>query len=275
MILGTLSEYGIFDSSVRFPGKAQTQFRKVTEFEIEYFISATGRAVIGDRYIRIRPGTLLIAKPGQIRRSILPFSCFYFHIALVPGSEYYEMLMNTPDFYPIIDNNVYRPIFESLVKHLLDVGYAPDSDFINAKILEIFYYLFRDADCNRNGLLLPSGESNPAIQKAAAFMEENYPNPIGLAEIAEAVGYSPTYFHSIFTKVMGKTPQKYLLDIRIRHAKYLLARTKKQMREIAMECGFMTQSYFITRFKAETLTTPTQYRRCIGDRYVSIEEIEQ
>ncbi|MBQ8310101.1 MAG: helix-turn-helix transcriptional regulator, partial [Clostridia bacterium] len=60
---------------------------------------------------------------------------------------------------------------------------------------------------------------------------------------------------------------RYLLDVRIRQAKYLLAQSGKSLSEIAYECGFSSQAYFTEQFKRETYTTPGQYRKRCMERY--------
>ena len=66
---------------------------------------------------------------------------------------------------------------------------------------------------------------------------------------------------------MGKTPQQYLLEERIRRAKLLLVQTEKTISEIAYECGFASQSHFSLRFKQAAYCTPGEYRQRSIERY--------
>ena len=85
--------------------------------------------------------------------------------------------------------------------------------------------------------------------------------------IAENSGYSPNHFRTVFDSVMGKSPQKYLENLRINHAKYLLVSTSKPLIQIALLCGFSSQAYFTSVFKKTTLTTPNEYRTAQINRY--------
>lgn len=267
MNLCKLIGYGVFDMSQKYPGVRRTGNREVQYFEIEYYIAATGKSIVNGREYEIAPGTVLCGKPGQFRASIFGFRCYYLHIAFPTDSRYRELLQNTPDFYQIIDGEAYGRVFESLIVHLHEEGYNEESDFVNARLLELFYYLERDA---KNNLSCPASfdkNRNRFIPKAVDFIHENYHRRLTLEEMAKSVGYSPNYFHHVFTSVMGRTPQQYLLEERIRHAKLLLVQSDKTISEIAYECGFASQSHFSLRFKEMTYSTPGEYRQRSSARY--------
>lgn len=272
MRLCELSDYGIFDTAVVFPGRRRTVARAVTEYEIEFYTSVTGRAIVDGKSYDIAPGTLLCARPGETRGSVFDFRCFYLHFSLPKDSPYRALLDSAPTLYCIIDREAYGRIFEELIHHLLAVGEreAAESDFVNAKLLELFYYLRKDAQRNRNYLehSTQRKQSDAAIPQAVDFIRANYKRQITLADIAYVTGYSPNYFHRVFTCVMGRTPQSYLLDVRLRNAKYLLAQSEKTLCEIAYECGFSSQAYFTEQFKRATYTTPGQYRKQCMERYL-------
>ena len=267
MKIGELIEYGVFDTEVMFPGKKRTADRTAESFEIEYYISATGKSVVNGRAYELSPGTLLCGKPGQIRSSIVDFRCYYIHLVLPDDSPYTKLLQNTPDFFQIIDSEAYGRLFESLITHLFDDGYDPESDFFNARLLELFYYIRRDSQNNLNCPESFDKNRNRFIPQAMGFIRENYAKQITLTDLAERAGYSPNYFHHVFSSVMGKTPQEYLTEERIRNAKLLLVQTDKTLSEIAYECGFSSQSHFNRQFKKLTFSTPGQYRQRNIDNY--------
>ncbi|MBE6590014.1 MAG: helix-turn-helix transcriptional regulator [Ruminococcaceae bacterium] len=266
-----LTEYGIFDTKTAFPGRRRTVARSVTEYEIEFYTAVTGHAVLDGRIYDITPGTLICSKPGETRGSVFDFRCFYIHARFPKASPYREILDSVPNFYRIIDREVYGRIFEDLIRHLFSEGYSKESDYVNAKLLELFYYLGKDAQRNRNYLEHTARriQTDSAIPRAVEFIREHYREDISLSDIAYVTGYSPNYFHHVFTAVMGKTPQRYLLDVRLGHAKYLLAQPEKTLSEIAYECGFSSQAYFTEQFKKMTYTTPGQYRKRCMERYYS------
>lgn len=262
-----LTKFGVFDTARSRPGQKRSPTRNTELFEIEYYISAAGKVIINGRDYEIAPGTLLCAKPGQMRSSVYPFRCYFLHIEISEDSPYHALLEQTPDFFQIIDSQIYGRIFEALTDHLLNEGYDQESDYVNAKLLELFYYLQKDSQNNHNCPEQFDKNRYRFIPKVLEYIHQNYQKPITLKDMAELVGYSPNYLHNVFRTVMGKTPQDYLMDERLRQAKWLLVQTEKTLSEIAYECGFSSQSHLCARFKRSAFCTPGEYRRRNMDSY--------
>lgn len=270
MEICSIDEYGVFDTRRAFPGWKRSSGRLVTKYELEFFTSDTGKTTVDGKTYDIAVGNVLCARPGQFRSSIFDFKCCYLHLSFSADSPYRALLDSVPNFYQIVDRDAYGRIFEELLHHLIGEGDDRDEDYVNAKLLELFFYLRKDAGCNRNYLAHTQGhrQSNAAILAAIEFIKGHYQQELTLADIAYVTGYSPNYFHHVFTAVMGCTPVRYLLDVRIRHAKYLLAQSEKTLSQIAYECGFSSQAYFTEQFKKATYSTPGQYRRRCMEVYL-------
>ncbi|MBQ4322933.1 MAG: helix-turn-helix transcriptional regulator [Clostridia bacterium] len=267
MKLFNIAEYGIFDTDLHFPGRKKSEERVLTQYQIEYLISCTGTAHVNGQAYPLTPDRILCTKPGQTRHSDFGFRCYYIHFTLPEGSEYEKRWNSLPDFYHLVKAEIYRPIFASLANHLLSDGVENTSDLLTAKLLELLYYLEQDRTRNLNYLAQPELRHNPFLPRVTAFIEENHMRPLTLEEMARTAGYSPHYFHKIFSSVMGMTPGEYLLSIRIKKAKEALIRTDKGLAQIAYDCGFASQSYFNFQFKKATGTTPGQYRKLYFAKY--------
>ena len=77
-----ISEFGLFDSRVKFPHVTQTKDRPVTEYELEFFpTDYSGKSWINDVEFPMHRGCFLCAKPGQRRHSALHYRCYYFHLS--------------------------------------------------------------------------------------------------------------------------------------------------------------------------------------------------
>jgi AraC-like DNA-binding protein len=96
---------------------------------------------------------------------------------------------------------------------------------------------------------------------ALHFMHEEFGRSPTLDEISAKAHLSPFHFHRRFTDLVGQTPKHFLLACQIHKAKELLVERKKELSEIAKECGFAHQSHFTSRFKQATGLTPTRWRR--------------
>ncbi len=100
----------------------------------------------------------------------------------------------------------------------------------------------------------------PIIQRARAYIEDNYSESISLKEIAAALHTSTFYFCKIFRKGTGLTFTEYLTRVRIENAKSQLTNPHLRISEIAFAVGFQSLSQFNRAFKGLTGCSPTEYR---------------
>ena len=72
------------------------------------------------------------------------------------------------------------------------------------------------------------------------------------------MGYS--LFRKEFKRITGKSPNQYLLDLRLEKAKYLLVMTTLNISEIGYQTGFDSIFYFSKLFKKKYSCSPKKYR---------------
>jgi AraC-like DNA-binding protein len=96
------------------------------------------------------------------------------------------------------------------------------------------------------------------VRQAIDFMERNLENPIGVAQIAQAVALSPSYFSTLFTQQTGHNPSEFLIDLRLERAKEYLAHTQMSVMDVCVALGY-SPSYFSRVFKQRVGFTPGQY----------------
>ena len=82
-----------------------------------------------------------------------------------------------------------------------------------------------------------------------------------ISDLAAQLDFSPRHFARCFKASTGLTPGHRLRQIRVGHAKKLIA-SGQDLAEIAIDCGYSSQSHLTSQFKAETGMTPGQFRRC-------------
>lgn len=108
---------------------------------------------------------------------------------------------------------------------------------------------------------------SPAVEGLKKEIYENLSNgEFDLAQAVEKTGFDKDYFRRCFKKETGKTPTQYLIDLRITHAKQLLADSKLfSISSIADSCGFLDSFYFSTCFKKHVGISPVSYRKELFD----------
>lgn len=95
----------------------------------------------------------------------------------------------------------------------------------------------------------------------AKHIENHYPEPISMAELAEMAGLSSTHFNRRFRQLLRVTPTEYLRSVRVQAAQGLLATSSRTLAEIAVDVGFTDQSHFTRRFREVTGITPSAWRK--------------
>ena len=93
------------------------------------------------------------------------------------------------------------------------------------------------------------------------FVGAHLAHPIALADLAGALGLSPSRLARGFKRDTGMTPYHYVLLARVEHAKKLLRTTASPIAEIALTCGFSHQEHLTRMFGREVGMTPAAYRR--------------
>lgn len=268
-MFGTVSAFGIFDSKEAYKGVKETKTRNVNEFEFEYVISCDKDAAtfIGEKEVKLCPQTVIIRKPNEHCKSRLHFKCYYLHWK--PREDNFKDLYTLPNVIETPTPEKYLKTFEAYIAHNLAADGNTADEYSLSKFFELLFYLKQDAKfCIDKKARRKSGHG-AIVAAATEYMQTHYEEKITLQTLGEAVGYSPNRFQKIFTETTGVSPQKYLENVRIGRAKYLLAEGEKNFCEIAYECGFSSQAHFSAIFKKHAFLTPKEFRSAAISSYPS------
>jgi len=121
-----------------------------------------------------------------------------------------------------------------------------------------------------SGIRAENGGGRPAplarVSRVIREIENDLAAPTDLASLARLARLSPYHFLRTFQVLTGVTPHQYLLRARLRQAAVRLLSEKRNIAEIALDCGFGDLSTFNRAFKHEFGMTPRTYRRTSGFR---------
>ncbi len=92
-------------------------------------------------------------------------------------------------------------------------------------------------------------------------IEANLDTDLSLESLAEESGYSRAHFLRMFRAATGLTPHQYVLDLRLRRAQERLRQAGSSIIDVAVSCGFSSQSHMTSVFRRRLEVTPGQYRR--------------
>lgn len=100
----------------------------------------------------------------------------------------------------------------------------------------------------------------PVVQ-AAEYMEQHFKENITAVIVAGEVYLNPSYFSTLFKRVMGISFTRYLNELRVEESKRLLKSEEDHaIQDIANDIGYRSQSYYSKVFKKYTGLTPNEYR---------------
>jgi AraC-like DNA-binding protein len=119
----------------------------------------------------------------------------------------------------------------------------------------IVYYILQTITASRANVrpLLP------VIKESLDFMMQNEEVWLSVAQVAEKVKLSESYFKILFREQMGLPPAEYMLRRKIEAAKVLLSKPDCNITDLAYSLGFSSSQYFATVFKRFTNQTPSEF----------------
>lgn len=244
------------------------------EFELTLILKSHGLRHVGDSIESYADGDLLLAAPA------LPHS---YESALDRREDEHEQIVVHFDPRLVLPDVLADPSMQSVAQLFKDAhcglcfsggARKQASDLIKkildlpplrrlAALLEALHILSEDQ--SRRTLsqqaFFTREEFLEPIDKACAFLNQNFTQNITLAKAASLAGMSPAAFARAFRRATGRTLVTYLNEMRLRKACRLLLETERGIAEVAAASGFENVGYFNRRFLATYGTRPKEYRR--------------
>jgi AraC family transcriptional regulator len=99
------------------------------------------------------------------------------------------------------------------------------------------------------------------IDQSLDYIHLHLAEKISLESIAAHCHISVFHFCSLFARAMQISPYQYILQQRVQTAQQLLSTTTLPLCEIALLCGFSSQSQMCQHFRKLADLTPKGYRQ--------------
>lgn len=106
-----------------------------------------------------------------------------------------------------------------------------------------------------------SGLPPRILSRVREKIEANLDADLSLESLAEESGYSRALFLKMFRAATGLTPHQYVLDLRLRRAQDRLRLAGSSITDVAVSCGFSSQSHMTSVFRQRLEMTPGEFRR--------------
>lgn len=97
------------------------------------------------------------------------------------------------------------------------------------------------------------------VIRTMATMTRRLPDRLTVSALAAEVDLSPSRFAHLFRNETGASPIRYLHELRLAYACYLLERTSLSIQNIVMQVG-VDPSHFVRRFRLQYGVSPRDWR---------------
>ncbi|KQT92693.1 hypothetical protein ASG60_21180 [Methylobacterium sp. Leaf469] len=105
-----------------------------------------------------------------------------------------------------------------------------------------------------------AGLSDRQFRRLRDYMSANFAGTVKLDDIASVVGLSSSQLLRTFRQRTGTSPHQYLTRMRLDHARTLILGGPMSLAEIALTCGFSSQSHLTSVMRREDGLTPGALR---------------
>lgn len=135
-----------------------------------------------------------------------------------------------------------------------------DDEYYRFECLSLTYRIMAEL-CRRRDHQLAPLRRRGQLDQVIEYIHENYSSPmLKVAKLSELIGVSERALCRNFAEVYGRSPKRYIAELRIKRAKELLSGSYT-VGEIAGMVGFQSIYHFSSFFKTECGISPTEYRQ--------------
>ena len=127
-----------------------------------------------------------------------------------------------------------------------------------------------DCSSRKNSQLFDPSRINEAsfsyyqrLHRVRILVEENYPEPISLADAAQVARMEPTAFSGFFRSKTGVCFRDWLAAVRVDKAMELMSENNLSMKEIALKVGYRNLRSFQRVFLRFAGCTPIEYKHSV------------
>ncbi|MGB5820941.1 MAG: AraC family transcriptional regulator [Saonia sp.] len=178
----------------------------------------------------------------------------------------HPFLRELPDIIHLADSEIKRFTWlkgiTSLIIEEMDFDMAGQNLIINRLGEILFIQVLRAyIEQNKSDKGFVAALKDKRIRNVLGFIHNNIEKSYSLGELAQKAGMSRTSFFNLFKELVGVTPKRYSVNLKITKSKELLKHTEKNVAEICQMVGYNSESSYSKAFKANTSLTPMEYRK--------------
>jgi len=224
-------------------------FHKHTDYELYVVVSGAGMVQTRFADVRASQGSVIIIPPDVEHRSVADDGGFE-RIRIIGDMDYFFSLSEVTVIPRGSDDDAL-----ALGRIIYNNRYG-ESEYASALVSALCHYATKK--------IKMGNELFAATAHIIEELSDGFHNScLDVSHLLRNSGYAEDYIRAHFKKVTGKTPNRFLTELRIKHACFMIETYGRELslNEIAEKCGYTDYVYFSKRFKELTGTSPRNYGR--------------
>ncbi len=243
--------------------------KKRSGYHLHVILSGKGRLRVNGREQALHFGQMFLTKPGE-ETSYGPDPDDPWHYCWMTfdgnNARAYCEAAGFSDGVNVQDCQVEYERFYELVQRILaqpELTFA--NDVLRTGVLLEYISLAISSFCSAKKSSGVKSVYTPEIyaQHAKDFIESNFQS-VHINDVVRYIGIHRSYLTSIFCKKYGVSPQKYLMQYKLKRGSQMLLETELPIQEIAKAIGYDNPSTFSKMFKATYGIGPRTFRKNNG-----------
>ena len=233
------------------------------DWQLVYVSAGEGHFILGGKHVTVPAGNMVLYQPKQEQRYYFlgkDHSQYWFvHFT---GRQVKNILKKSRiplDGY-IIRTGLsyeYEDLFRRMRDELTECAWGYE-EVLTCLLRELFITMSRRI---RESTPRIAGFLQDEMDRAKEYFREHYNEDISIEQYAASRNMSTSWFNKSFRNIVGESPLRYILLLRIRNAQVLLETTDGTISEIARIVGYENPMYFSRLFRKEKGMSPLKYRK--------------
>lgn len=216
-------------------------------------------------------GDIFIIRANEKYMSIFPEPSYVDYYEFNFPVEFFEKASDCNLFWELFYGNNRSPLISpgktitsEIAEHLRRLDNLSISKSEHRDII-MYSHIIQIAEAIRTASAIqpsavPVSKAPKKLNDAIFYIHNNFTTLEGVSEVANACKVSNTYLSRIFKTHLSCAPNEYITKLRISYAKYLLSEGNS-ITETCYKSGFNNYTYFISKFKQISGTTPSEFKK--------------
>ena len=225
--------------------------------------NGNAKVIIEEKEIVLQKNKLVIINPNEVHFSMSESFSQDYYVIYIDRNWYRNLqssIFNT-NYVIALSNEIFDLQIVEEFFELFETLYLNNE--VIEKELKLFEFLSKIFDtCVDESIVLKIDNRTQIANEFKNYIENNIESKLTLAQISDALGFSPYHIIRICNQDFGLSANAYIVNKRVHRAKKMIA-DGMEISQVAIQIGFYDQSHLTNIFKKVFAMTPKAYQNSI------------